>query len=234
MRSVEALEQIGPSAEGPLWSRWAIPTLRSATGCHITRAVGRAHSLAPPNRAERRSRAGRGYIEPAGLGGHPRAADRASPSSLPVVRRAVIKAVCKSHRRDLGPELIRVASADPEPAIRASALEAIRALRAGGSLPVALSGVRDPNTDVRIAAIRLIGESGDGSALDILSGSKRTILIPRFEPLPLPLWSASAAPRQSPSSSDCCAMPIPRYARPRHSRRADLELADWCRPCPSS
>ena len=169
LRGVEALEQIGPSAEGPLMVALGDtdPQIRQQAAISLER-------LGVPTALLRRIEQNEGAEQAADtLSRLASAGTRELLTELllhpsPVVRRAVIKAVCESHRRDLGPELIRVASADPEPAIRASALEAIRALRAGGSLPVALSGVRDPNTDVRIAAIRLIGESGDGSALDIL------------------------------------------------------------------
>ncbi|MFL5511359.1 MAG: HEAT repeat domain-containing protein, partial [Gemmatimonadales bacterium] len=169
LRGVEALEQIGPSAEGPLVVALGDPDpqIRQQAAISLERLGVPTALLRRIEQNERAEEAADTLSRLASAGTRELLTELLLHPS-PVVRHAVIKAVRESHRRDLGPELIRVASGDPEPALRASALEAIRALRAAGSLPVALSGVRDANPEVRIAAIRLIGDSGDGSALDIL------------------------------------------------------------------
>jgi HEAT repeat protein len=169
LRGVEALEQVGPSAEGPL-----VVALGDPDPEIRQRAAVSLERLGVPNGLLRRIEQNQGAEEAADtLGRLASAGTRELLTELllhqsPIVRRAVMKAIRDSRRRDLALELIRIAGGDPEPSLRAMALETIRALRAGGSLPVALSGVRDPDLEVRIAAIRLLGESRGGNGLDVL------------------------------------------------------------------
>ena len=169
LRGVEALEQIGPSAEGPL-----VVALGDPDSEIRQRAAVSLERLGVSTALLRRIEQNQGAEEAADtLGRLASAGTRELLTELllhpsPIVRRAVIKAVRESRRGDLGPELIRIAGGDPEPSLRAMALETIRTLRAGGSLPVALSGARDPDLEVRIAAIRLLGENRGGNALDVL------------------------------------------------------------------
>jgi HEAT repeat protein len=169
LRGVEALEQVGPSAEGPL-----VVALGDPDPEIRQRAAVSLERLGVPTALLRRIEQNQGAEEAADtLSRLASAGTRELLTELllhqsPIVRRAVMKAIRDSRRRDLGPELIRIAGGDPESSLRAMALETIRALRADGSLPVALSGVRDPDLEVRIAAIRLLGESRGGNALDVL------------------------------------------------------------------
>src|SRR5919112_1641932 len=169
MRGVEALEQIGPLAEGPL-----LVALGDPDGEIRRRAAVSLERLGVPDALLHRIDQNDGADEAAGTlarlaaaGSRELLAELAAHPSLRA-RQAVVSAVREARRIDLAPELIRMGADDPEPALRVAALETLHALRVRASLPAAIRGAADPDAVVRLAAIRLAGEVGDRTALDVL------------------------------------------------------------------
>ena len=161
MRSVEALEQIGTRAEGPLLVALDDPDpeirIRAAVG--LERLGVPATLVGMIQRRERLPEA----IET--LGKFATAGARELLAELLLhesghVRAAVVAAIRRAARRDLAPELIETARGDTDPALRAAAFEALGALGVPGAVPAALDGLGDPVDHVRTAAIVLLGSLG--------------------------------------------------------------------------
>src|SRR6185503_13438608 len=89
-----------------------------------------------------------------------------------------------AQRRDLGDELIECAQQDPDPAVRASALEALHALGIRESVPAALDCLSDADPKVRAQAMSLLGDLGGQDLADVIG--------PRSSD-PQPLVRAAAA-----------------------------------------
>lgn len=167
LRGVEALEQLGSAAEGPLLTALADthPDLR-------VRAAAALEHLGLPARALRMIEDDDGADEAGELLARFAAAGRRDllveylrhPS--PAVRFAVVEALQRAERRDLAPELIHVAGADPEPALRAAALGVLRRLTLREAVPAALAGIRDPEPAPRVEAVTLLGELGGPAVAD--------------------------------------------------------------------
>jgi HEAT repeat protein len=81
------------------------------------------------------------------------------------VRSALITAVERTDRRDLSDALIRIASADSEPGLRAQALAALRSLGIRDALPTALAALADDDQNVRMTAVEFVGEFGSPEIL---------------------------------------------------------------------
>jgi HEAT repeat protein len=168
MRSVEALEQIGTAAEGPLIvalddgdreirRRAAVALERLGVAANLVRMMesGAKAPEASPHLARLAAAGTRELL--AELLAHP----------FPAVRDVALTAIRREGRHDLASELIQRAAADSEPSLRAAALDALRVLRLQQALPAALTGAIDPDSQVRATAIRLAGTLGGAETLEV-------------------------------------------------------------------
>jgi HEAT repeat protein len=169
MRSVEALEQIGPAAQGPL-----LVALDDPDAGIRSRAAAALERLGVPDGLITMIGSGGDSAEASDLlvrlsaGGARELLAELMQHSLPKVREAVITAVRQGRRRDLSAELMQTASRDTEPGLRALALETLRSLRCDQAVAVAMASLSDSEQQVRAAAIRLIGELGGPDAVELL------------------------------------------------------------------
>jgi HEAT repeat protein len=169
LRSVEALEHIGPVAEAPL-----VVALDDTDPEVRARAAVALERLGVPDRAVGMLEAGEGvpeasemFVKFARAGARELLADLVShPSSR--VRETVITAIHRAGRGDLATELIQTAATDSDPSVRARAFDALRTLRIPAALPAALAAVADPEQGVRAEAIRFVGELGGSDAIGLL------------------------------------------------------------------
>jgi HEAT repeat protein len=84
------------------------------------------------------------------------------------VRGAVIAAVRVAQRRDLSTELIERARQDPEPRVRAAALEALHSLGIREAVPAALDCLGDADPKVRVQAMSLLGDLGGQDLAEVI------------------------------------------------------------------
>lgn len=179
LRSVEALEQIGSAAEAPL-----LVALDDADPEIRARAAVALERLGVPDNAVRMLQEGERVAEGSELLARiARAGARELLAELllhrsPEVRKAVVSAIQRAGRRDLGIELIRIAAGDQEPELRALALQALRSLRIPDALPAALAALTDADGRLRAAAIGLVGELGGA---DVLAHLRAQTLHPEAE-----------------------------------------------------
>ncbi len=161
MRSVEALEQIGQSAEGPLLVALddPDPEIRSRSAVALERLGTPARIVGMIERDERADDARELLVKFAVAGARELLAELLAHRS-PAVRLAVVDAVRRTGRADLGPELIGVAADDADPAVRADALDALLALGLRDAVPAAVTALTDGDERVRGAAIRLLAALG--------------------------------------------------------------------------
>ena len=169
MRGVEALEQIGPLAEGPLLVALGDPNpeIRQRAAVSLERLGVPARLLQSIEQNDGADQAAATLVRLAGAGTRELLVELLLHPS-PVVRENVISAIREAERADLGPELAQIAAGDADPRLRTLAFDALRELRANTSLPAAIQGMADPDPAVRVAAIRLIGASGNRSVLEVL------------------------------------------------------------------
>jgi HEAT repeat protein len=169
MRGVEALEQIGPLAEGPLLIALGDPNpeIRQRAAVSLERLGVPARLLQSIEQNDGADQAAATLVRLAGAGTRELLVELLLHPS-PVVRENVISAIRAAERADLGPELAQIAAGDADPRLRTLAFDALRELRANTSLPAAIQGMADPDPAVRVAAIRLIGASGNRSVLEVL------------------------------------------------------------------
>ncbi|MGE0351852.1 MAG: HEAT repeat domain-containing protein [Gemmatimonadales bacterium] len=169
MRSVEALEQIGPIAEGPLMLALddTDPEIR-------IRAAVALERLGVPNRiigqieAGSSSREAIDILTKFGLAGARELLAEQLQHHSPLVREVIINAIQQAGRRDLGQELVLTALEDQDAGIRALAFEALRNLGLRSAVPAALDGLGDTDQHVRTAAMRLIGELGEAEVAGMI------------------------------------------------------------------
>ena len=161
MRSVEALEQIGPTAEAPLLVALDDPDPE----IRIRAAVG-LERLGVPARIVSEIERGEGSPETEAMltkfgvaGARELLAEHLHHTSE-AVRRAMVLAIRRAERKDLSPELIERTRQDSSSAVRADALEALHALGARDAVPAALDALGDDDDRVRAAATGLIGDLG--------------------------------------------------------------------------
>lgn len=157
LRSIEALEQIGPRAEPSLLTALDDPNpeirIRAAVGLErlglpVT-LVGRiVRGDGVPEATETLGRF-------AAAGARELLAELLLHPALPV-RAAVVAASRRSGRGDLAPELAERARRDPEPTLRAAAFDALAAIGAHDAAGPALEALGDEDDRVRAAAIRLL------------------------------------------------------------------------------
>lgn len=169
MRSVEALEQIGPPAEGALLAALDDTDpeirLRAAVGLERLGVPARLTGMIEQGEATP------DVVDIFARFGHAGARELLSeqlrhPSAA--VRGATIEAIRQAGRRDVGADLMRVAGADPASEVRAAALRTLRALGLRQAVPVALDRLGDGDDRVREAAVDLVGHLGGGDATDAL------------------------------------------------------------------
>lgn len=167
MRGVEALEQIGSMAEGPLLMALndPDPEIRQRAAVSLERLGLPAHLLREIESNDQGDAASQTLVRLASAGTRELVAELLLHAS-PRVRHAVITAIRQARRSDVAPELAQIAGNDPQPELRRAAFDTLRGARAEASLTTALSGLDDPDPGVRIAAIRLVGEIGDRSVND--------------------------------------------------------------------
>jgi HEAT repeat protein len=162
MRSVEALEQIGTRAEGPLLVALDDPDpeirIRAAVG--LERLGMPATLVGMIQRGERVPEAMETLVKFVSAGARELLADLLLHSAAEV-RGAVLGAIRGAERRDLAPELIQTARRDADPELRAVAFEALEALGVRESVPAALQALGDTEDRVRAAAIGVLGSLGE-------------------------------------------------------------------------
>lgn len=169
MRSVEALEQIGPSAEAPL-----IVALDDPDPEIRIRAAVALERLGLPGRLVTLIEQGEATVDTTALltklgvaGARELLAELLHHSSSPV-RVAVIGAIRDAERKDLTAELIERASHDRDPGIRAAALDGLHALGAREAVSPALEALGDADERVRAAATALLGDLGGNELAGVI------------------------------------------------------------------
>jgi len=167
MRSVEALEQVGAQAEGPLLLALddPDPEIRIRAAVALERLDVPARLIADIERGDHAREAIQTLTRFGNAGARELLAEGlAHPSAA--VRAAMLDAIGRAGRRDLGAELNHVASADPEPGLRAAAFDALRTLGLTDGIPTALEHLNDPDQRVRTAAMHFVGQLGGPELAD--------------------------------------------------------------------
>ncbi|MBA3444972.1 MAG: HEAT repeat domain-containing protein [Gemmatimonadales bacterium] len=169
MRSVEALEQIGGGAEGPLLVALddADPEIRVRAAVALERLGVPDNLVRMIESGERVTEAYETLVKFATTGTREFLAELTQHPSTQV-RSAVVTAINRAERRDLADELVQIASADAEASLRAQALTALRTLGMREGLPAALTGLVDQDHDVRAAAVGLVGQLGGPDIVGLL------------------------------------------------------------------
>ena len=169
MRSVEALEQIGSVAEGPLLVALddGDQEIRQRAAVSLERLGVAANLVQMMEAGDRGAEASQTLARLAAAGTRELLAELLLHPS-PEVREVGVTAIRRAGRSDLGAELIQRAAADSEPALRALALDTLRVLRLEQVLAAALTGAVDPDLRVRAAAIRLAGTLGGPDVVDVV------------------------------------------------------------------
>jgi len=167
MRSVEALEQVGAQAEGPLLLALddPDPEIRIRAAVALERLDVPARLIADIERGDHAREAIQTLTRFGNAGARELLAEGlAHPSAA--VRAAMLDAIGRAGRRDLGAELNHVAGADPEPGLRAAAFDALRTLGLTDGIPTALEHLNDPDQRVRTAAMNVVGQLGGPELAD--------------------------------------------------------------------
>jgi HEAT repeat protein len=169
MRSVEALEQIGPAAETPLTValddpdpeiriRAAVALERMGVPARLVAEIAEGHDT-PQMHA---------MLAKFGVAGARELLAEQLHHQSPLVRRAIVTAVHRADRTDLTQELIERAANDDDPTVRAATLEALTALGAREAVPAALDALGDPDDRVRAASTGLLGELGGAEVAGVI------------------------------------------------------------------
>jgi HEAT repeat protein len=167
MRSVEALEQVGAQAEGPLLLALddTDPEIRIRAAVALERLGVPARLIATIERGEHASEATETLARFGNAGARELLAEGLAHPAAPV-RTAMIEAIQRAGRRDLGPELVGVARGDVEPGLRASAFDVLRTLGVTEGIAAALDHLTDADQRVRAAAMLLVGQLGGPELAD--------------------------------------------------------------------
>lgn len=169
MRSVEALEQIGPMAEGPLLVALddPDPEIRVRAAVALERLGVPQNLVRMIEEGDNNAQAFDTLVRLSANGPRELLTELlAHPSRR--VREAVVTAIRLVERRDLAGELVQMATADVDPPLRAQALDTLRVLRLDQARDAALVGLADPDHRVRTVAIRLVGELGGQETIELL------------------------------------------------------------------
>ena len=172
MRSVEALEQIGPQAEAPLLVALddPDPELRMRSAVALERLGVTARAVRMIEEDDRPEQAREILTKFSIAGARELLAEQlVHPSAR--VRLATIAAIRRTGRRDLERELTDVARTDDDPMLRAAAFDTLRALGYRGAVESARAGLADSHEAVRAEALHCLGDLGDPSVAAELEGS---------------------------------------------------------------
>ena len=169
MRSVEALEQIGPTAEAPLTVALddPDPEIRIRAAVALERLGVPARLMSEIERGQDGPETERTLTKFGVAGASELLAEHLHHGSSKV-RRAVIGAIRRAERQDLAPELIERVVTDSDPMVRAEALEALRTLGAREAVPAALVALGDGDERVRAAATSLLGALGGSELASVI------------------------------------------------------------------
>lgn len=161
MRSVEALEQVGAQAEGPLLMALddTDPEIRIRAAVALERLGVPARLIATLERGESTAEATETIARFGNAGARELLAEGLAHAA-PAVRGAMIEAIRRAGRRDLAAELTHLVRTDGEAGLRAAALDTLRGLGAAEGIPAALDHLNDPDQRVRTAAMLLVGQLG--------------------------------------------------------------------------
>jgi HEAT repeat protein len=164
MRSVEALEQIGPRAEAPLLLALGDPDpeirIRAAVALERLGVPSRVISRIADGTARQEER---DMLARFGAAGAREFLAEQLHHESARVRLAVVEAISAAGRHDLPAELIEAAREDPDGAVRARCLEVLRAFGVKDAVTVALERLGDAEQSVRTAATLLLGDLGDAA-----------------------------------------------------------------------
>ncbi len=170
MRSVEALEQIGTSAEAPLMLALDDPDPEIRI-----RAAVALERLGVPARLVTQLEEGSGtgdtqeVLVKFGVAGARELLAEHLHHRSPAVRDAMIGAIRTADRKDLADELIDRVRHDAEPLLRSHALDALHALGATDAVPVALTALGDADERVRASATGLLGDLGGSELAEVIT-----------------------------------------------------------------
>lgn len=169
LRTVEALEQIGAVAEGPLLVALddPDPEIRVRAAVALERLGVPDNLVRMIDSDERVPEAYETLVKFATTGAREFLAELTQHESAKV-RSAVVAAIYRAQRRDLAEELLRIAAADRDASLRTQALTALRSLEIREAVPVALAGLSDTDRRVRLAAVGLIGQLGGPDVIDLV------------------------------------------------------------------
>ena len=167
LRSVEALEHLGPQAEQAL-----LTALDSGDGEIRRRAavalerLGTAAVLAARVRNEENAGTAAAVLAKFSSAGARDMMAELLAAPEESVRRVMLGSLRRAGRRDLAAEIARAAVADPDPSLRSAALETLSTFHAPEAIPAALEVERgDPEPAVRAAAIGTLARLGHQDAV---------------------------------------------------------------------
>jgi len=199
MRSVEALEQIGAAAESPLTVALddPDPEIRIRAAVALERLGVPARLVGEIERGEDGPETEVMLTKFGVAGARELLAEHLHHTSTRV-RQAIIGAIRRADRSDLADELIERVSQDPEPAVRADALEALHALGVREAVPVALDSLGDADERVRAASTSLLGDLGGKELASVIQprSTDREPLVRAAAARALGLVHASSAERE--------------------------------------
>jgi len=169
MRSVEALEQIGPMAEEPLTVALddPDPEIRIRAAVALERLGVPARLMGLIERGEETAETDAMLTKFGIAGARELLAEHLQHPSARV-RNAVVLAIRDADRKDLVPELIERALQETDSGVRAAILQALHALGAREAVPSALDALGDADERVRAAATSLIGDLGGDGLADVI------------------------------------------------------------------
>jgi HEAT repeat protein len=161
MRSVEALEQVGAQAEGPLLLALddTDPEIRIRAAVALERLGVPARLISAIEAGEGAAEATETLARFGSAGARELLAEGLAHPAAPV-RAAMLEAVQRAGRRDLAAELVQVARTDADPALRAAGFDVLRTLGIPEGIAAALEHLNDPDQRVRTAAMLLVGQLG--------------------------------------------------------------------------
>lgn len=171
VRSVEALERIGPDAEQPLMLALDSGDAEIRRRAAVTlERLGAADTLAAAVRNEESTGdAARTLAKFSSVGARALLADLLV-APVAATREATLKALRRAGRRDFAPEIGQVALADPEPGLRSAALDLLARFRVPVATTIALEVERnDSDPGVRAAAIRALARQGSEGARRVVA-----------------------------------------------------------------
>lgn len=167
MRSVEALEQVGAQAEGPLLLALddTDPEIRIRAAVALERLGVPTRLIAAIERNENADEATETLARFGNAGARELLAEGLGHEATPV-RAAMVEAIRRAGRRDLAAELVHVARADGDAGLRAASFDVLRSLGVGEAVAAALEHLNDADQRVRTAAMLLVGQLGGPELAD--------------------------------------------------------------------